>query len=374
VLSALAFAESFLAVFNATLDKSLRFKPGSIINSVVMPLSYVPAFWLALTGAGHLSLLAQAVAYSLLGIATGIGFIAFRMRDLFALRWRFSSILARRFVQFGAVSGLGNFVSGLTTQVDNFIVGTVVGTTALGYYDRAYRTSQWPGLLVNTSIGRSALFTYTHLQNDPVRLQKTVSMVFWILVSAATPIALALFIAAADLVQWLYGDRWLPAVPLLRVLLVVAVIRPLWENAGAFFVGAGRPKFVVAASTLQLLLLLVLGWPLAHLYAAQGVTFAVSVALFVTLLFTQWLINQKLRLDVLGLFVMPALAAALTAAGYLLLNRLLPVNSLDLWLRVLLKAGYAMIGYWALLALLQPRGTVERLRYIAQLVLARPSA
>jgi hypothetical protein len=33
-----------------------------------------------------------------------------------------------------------------------------------------------------------------------------------------------------------------------------------------------------------------------------------------------------------------------------------------------------MIGYWALLALLQPRGTVERLRYIAQLVLARPSA
>jgi PST family polysaccharide transporter len=163
-------------------------------------------------------------------------------------------------------------------------------------------------------------------------------------------------------------------VPLLRVLLVVAVIRPLWENAGAFFVGAGRPKFVVAASTLQLLLLLVLGWPLAHLYAAQGVTFAVSVALFVTLLFTQWLINQKLRLDVLGLFVMPALAAALTAAGYLLLNRLLPVNSLDLWLRVLLKAGYAMIGYWALLALLQPRGTVERLRYIAQLVLARPSA
>ena len=79
-----------------------------------------------------------------------------------------------------------------------------------------------------------ALYTYTNLREDKVRLQKTVDMVFWICGAVAAPVALALFIAAPDFVLLLYGERWLPSVPILQILLIVAIIRPFWKTSAPY--------------------------------------------------------------------------------------------------------------------------------------------
>ena len=53
---------------------------------------------------------------------------------------------------------------------------------------------------------RSALFTYAQLKDDAARLRKSVSMVIWLIVTMAAPIALALFLTAPDLILLVYGD------------------------------------------------------------------------------------------------------------------------------------------------------------------------
>lgn len=364
----ITLGESFFAVFVTTLEKELHFKPGSIISSVILPISYLPAFWLAWTGRGSLSLISQYVAFSLLSFAMFGVFIWRRMRWLTAMRWQFKRGVARSYLHYGILTGIATFLSNMVTQTDNFVVGTRSGVTELGYYDRGYRTAQWPNLLLNTLVMRSALFTYAQLRDDTARLRKSVSMVIWLIVSMGAPIALALALAAPDLILLLYGEKWLPAVPILRLLVIAAMLRPIWDNTFALFVGTGQPRKAIWIGALQLAIILGIGWLLGGMYGPLGVGAAVIAAYVVGLIVAQRMTAGLLQLDLVNLFAKPLLAATVVVVGYLVLTRMLPVENLPLFVRVLGKTGYAVAGYYAISFLLQPRATVERMQYVRRLL------
>ena len=373
VLLLFSFGESFLSVFQVILDKDLHFKPGSVIGSIILPLSYAPAFWLAWTGRGGWSLISQAVTFSLLSILFYAVFIVRRMGWVFRLPWRFERQRARRYVSYGTQSGIAGFIATMVSQTDNFVVGTRSGAAALGYYDRGYRTAQWPNLLLNTLLTRSALFTYAQLKDDAARLRKAVSMVIWLIVSLAAPIGLALWVTAPDLILLVYGERWLPAVPILRVLVAAAILRPLWDNVFALFVGTGRPRLAIWIGAAQLAIIFGLGWVLGGFYGPVGVGVAVIVAYVCALAAAHHYTNTLLKLDFVDLFAKPLLAAGLVIAGYALLNQLLPVQDWPLLLRTLAKGAYAVAGYYLISFMVQPRATVERAQYICTLLRRQPS-
>ena len=97
-------------------------------------------------------------------------------------------------------------------KLDNFFVGTFVGITMLGFYDRAYNTAQWPGTFCSLVLSRSVFFVYSRLQDDVDRLKKTASMVTWLVTTFSFPLGLVIFIVAPDLIVLLYGEAWLPSV------------------------------------------------------------------------------------------------------------------------------------------------------------------
>ncbi len=117
--------------------------------------------------------------------------------------------------------------STLLTQMDALLIGTFVSTEALGFYDRAYRTAQWPSLLLTSFTGRVAFFGYARLQNEARRLRQLFDTTLWVVTYLAVPIALMLFISAPDLVTLVYGETWAPAASLLRILAVYSLARPL---------------------------------------------------------------------------------------------------------------------------------------------------
>jgi PST family polysaccharide transporter len=367
-LLVVSFGESLLSVFVTSLEKELQFKPGSVISSIILPLSYLPAFWLAWTGRGSLSLIVQYVSFAVLSFSFFGVFIWQQMGWLRRLGWRFDRQLARRYLHYGALSGVASFLASMVTQSDNFVVGTRSGVTALGYYDRGYRTAQWPNLLLNTLLARSALFTYAQIKDDAVRLRKSVSMVIWLIVSTGAPIALALAVAAPDLILLAYGERWLPAVPILRLLVVAAMLRPLWDNAFALFIGAGKPRQAIWIGVLQLALVLGLGWLLTGWFGPLGAGASVVIAYVVALLMAQRVTADLLQLDLVSLFAKPALAAGAVVVGYLVLTRLLPVSEWPLLVSVIAKSVYAIVAYYLFSFLLQPRATTERIHYVRGLL------
>lgn len=366
-----AFSESFLSVVSVSLDKELRFRPGSIINSISMPLSYIPAFGFALTGRGQYSLIAQFLAYA---VVSQLGLFLYSWRNIGIIRkepWRFSLSIARSFFRYGAVTGIGNALASTTTQVDNFILGTIKGPTVLGYYDRAYRTAQWPGLLLNALIARSAFFTYSRLQNDYTRLQKTIEMVVWICATVAIPIALVLGLCAPELVPLLYGPQWAPSVPLVQVLLVASVIRPIWENYHIVFVATGRPVNTIVMASIQLVFLVGIAIPLTNWQGALGTALAAVIAMCISVAIGHWQLRAIVDVRIGSTFGIPMVAASIVVFGYALVLFVLQPAIAVSWTTVLIKATSGLLAYASLSFALQPTNTLVRISYVWRLLRQR---
>ncbi|HYN89376.1 MAG TPA: oligosaccharide flippase family protein, partial [Ardenticatenaceae bacterium] len=232
-LAVVGLANSITGTAWVLLDKELRFDRVSLVTSIAFPVSYLPAFWLAVRGGGAWSFVAQNATYALLLLA-GLWWSAWRtIPHVWALNWRFDRQVAVQLVRFGASIGSATLAASMVYQFDSFLVGQFAGMAALGFYDRAYRLAGWPHLLVGTIASRAGFYTYARLQDDRLRLEKAVTMSFWIINLLAIPLGAGIFVAAPDLVHLLYGERWLPSAPFVRLLVVYSLVRPALENLAA---------------------------------------------------------------------------------------------------------------------------------------------
>ncbi len=369
-LCGVAFVGSWTAALGIMLEADLHYKPLSIATSVAVPLSYAPAFWLAHQGLGQYSLISQNVTYQLTMIAATLLYFFYARRGVLRMRWRFKPALASQYVKFGLAAGLSQFTSSLLTQADNFILGTLTGATTLGYYDRAYRVAQWPALLLNTLLGRAATFTYAQVRDDAQRLKRSIEMVLWISAQVAAPIALMLFISAPDLVQLLFGAQWLPAVAPLRILLLAALIRALWENSWAIFIGTGQPRRIIEISLFQLAILGIAGTALSAALSATGMAIAVVIMFTAGVMAAYHVLRRSLSLQIREALSGPLIASVPTLAGYLLLVRLVG-SAHPLWFSVVWKASWGLAGFALFSLLVQPRQFTARIGYTWRLLRGR---
>lgn len=363
-LAAAAMAQSFASIATTFLEKELRFGSTSLVQSVVFPLSYVPALFLAARGGGVWSLVAQNIVYAVL-LLIGVWWYAWRLLPgIWRVRWRFSRLVAKRFLRYGIIVGLGLLAGMLLTTLDNFMIGTIAGVAILGFYDRAYRITEWPNKLFNSLVTRTTFYTYARIQSDRARLQKTMNMVLWMIMLLALPLALAVFITAPDLIAFLYGPQWLPSTPYLRALALVAILRPLWENAGALFNAIGKPQLTTRLIFIQVLVLLATGIPLTLRWGAIGTCVAVGAAFLWGIVLMYRHAIRELQINLLSEVGIPVMIGLLTVLGYILLNRAIEVSLVALPVRLVLKAVYAVAVYYLLTFLLRPRVTRERMQYV----------
>jgi len=369
VLALAAFLESIAGMGGMLLDKEMHFGQTSLIQSLAFPISYLPAFWLATHGGNVWSLVAQTITYNMFLLA-GMWWIAHhQLPHIWQMRWLFSPSLACHFFRFGITVGITSLAALLVSQFDNFLVGTLIGLTALGFYDRAYRMSQWPALLLNAIISRAAFITYAKLQDDPARLQKTVAMVLWIIMVLALPLALVIFITAPDLLSLLYGDRWLPAALLLRLLMIASVAKPLWENAGTLLIAIGKPRSLAMFTFVQALILAAIGLPLTIFWQAPGTCVAVGLAYIIGVVLTHRALSREIARESGKMLLPSALASILTVLGYLALNRLSSLNDLGIALRLAIKSAYTLTAFFGFTFITQPDSTRERVRYVWELAM-----
>jgi O-antigen/teichoic acid export membrane protein len=131
------------------LEKELQLSRLTMSALVATIISYGLGIILALAGAGLWSLLVMSLVNAILIMAGTYLVCRWRLPAVFHLRWRFTHAMAKRLVKQGLPGGLANLgIVNIVNQYDNFLIGTLVSTTTLGYYDRAYRLSQWPNVMI----------------------------------------------------------------------------------------------------------------------------------------------------------------------------------------------------------------------------------
>lgn len=351
----------------AALEKELVFARSTVVVTGALLLSYAGAIALALAGFTYGALVGQAVLNALFG---SVGFWG-AFRPLAPRAWsnfRFDRAIASWMLRFGAVMSVGAIATALLLQFDNFLVGTLVSTAALGYYALAYKMAQWPTGLVTHIVSRTALPTYAKLQDDPPRLSKSFGMTLWLILTLATPLALAIFVSAPDLIVLLYGEKWLPSAALLRFLIVYSVLRPLLDDAGALFTAIGQPRRITLVLGAQAVILIVAATPLTLALGTSGTAIGVGIAFACGIVLAYHLVARAIPLDLARLFL-PALVAALgSTALYLALARGIDLNVLPLLVRVMVKSGFVVGAFLTIALLTERHALIDRVGYIWRLL------
>lgn len=226
-----------------------------------------------------------------------------------------------------AVLGFGGYVMGSTllaqvvANLDYFVVGRYLGTTALGHYTLAFQLAIIPiqrfcGLLRKVGFPSLALIQTEHLR---------VSRAFARLLRTATALVAPLGVLLAMIAPWLigfaYGAEWAPAVRPLQILAIASMF-VVFDNAEVVFRAIGRPGWDL---TLELAKAAVFG----ALIAAGGLRFGlvgVAASLLIALagigvaklLAVRWLVRDRDGRLTLPLVYTMGLAgcAAMGAAGW----------------------------------------------------------
>ena len=180
--------------------------------------------------------------------------------------------------------GFGKWILGssilvfLITQGDDIFVGKLLGVTALGFYQLAYKVSNMPATEITHVISQVTFPAYSKLQGDIPKLRDTYLMVLQLTTFLSFPIAGLIFVLAPDFTIIFLGEKWMPMVPAMMVLVFAGLVRSISATTGPMFQAVGKPKIITKWQPVRLFVLVVLIYPFTIQWGIWGTALSVLLS------------------------------------------------------------------------------------------------
>ena len=223
----------------AVLRKSLRYRTLAILDVVSLLANVSVALSLAIAGAGFWALLLGTMAAN---VALTIGvWVVSDFRPAFS----FQLAHLRSVAGFSLNLSGYRFINFFAAQGDRFIVGTFISTEALGFYSQANRLVRYP-LDTATFVYRRVLVpAMSKDQDNDAKVRMAFLRSTGVIAVAVVPFTLTAAVLAEPLILALPGEKWLPAVPLIRLLAVVGLFTTVTGQTGVIFHIKGRTDLLL---------------------------------------------------------------------------------------------------------------------------------
>jgi O-antigen/teichoic acid export membrane protein len=172
-------------------------------------------------------------------------------------RLRFDVGRLRELLSFGLVT-MGTRIAWLSsTKLFTVLVGYFLGVTAVGYLNVAQRVVDTMHDMLAGAIYNLALPTFARRQDDRRSLARAYRAATELSGLLIAPIFGGIAICAGPILVLFAGEQWLPAVPVIQVLAIGALIEIPFLLADAAITGVGRPGYMFAISLISLGFILV---------------------------------------------------------------------------------------------------------------------
>ncbi len=286
-----------------------------------------------------------------------VGLYAFRPIWRPRLAWHPPTV--RYFLTFGLPNMAATLIENALQRVDDLFVRYRLGVTQMGFYSRAYTFAGYPRNVLSAPVALVAGGAFAELAHNRDQLSKAFFRTVALLVRGGFLLAGWLVLIAPEFVLLLLGEKWLPMVPIFRLLAIFAMLDPLRDVLSQVFIAVGQPRQLALYRLIQLGVLLVGLAVLGTIWGTVGVALAVDLMLLVGIALLMAAVRPWVDFSPLRLFALPALALAVAlGVSHALLLWLAPAN---LWLSAALKS-LLFVGIFGALLLAGER------RELAQMV------
>ena len=254
---------SFQVIPSARLERHLSFEKLAVVEVAMSFAFYATAVTLAWRGVGPLSFAVALLARSLTGA------ILVNRVSPWRIRFHWGWECARLHLKFGIPYQGIAFVSLLTSSFTPFFIGFLLGAGSVGYINWAQMVAGYP-VIVLMVMQRVYLPAFSRLQLQRNALSQFVEQVVRVTNALAAPVAVLTLVCIDPLTRFIFGQKWLPALPVFYLLwttnLFVPTATPLFALLNAL--GHSRKAFMFAS--MIMLGTWILGAPLLVAFGTIG--------------------------------------------------------------------------------------------------------
>lgn len=260
--------------FKGFIQRELQLLKLGLIELSAVTLATFTSIGMVLQGFGAWSLVAF---YLIPLLATALGYIA--LAPIYPARAWPSKAAFKKLFSFG-----GNvFGSKITDRIrdhgDDFIIGSILGAGALGFYTLAYRLVRSFHQVAVSSLMPAVLPSFAKLKKDGRSLKAAFEFAFRNLLRLAIPFYLILGILAPQIIELVFGSQWLGAVSVFRWIIPFGLLFPLFSLGAQFRYGQGEPGKAFQAQGLALIIFVITMPIFSWLYGLTGAALSIDLTL-----------------------------------------------------------------------------------------------
>lgn len=239
------------------------------------------------------------IAASSIVLITGIFFLLF-LRNIWALAlyavinsffqfcisyiiypWRirigFSKTILKYVISFGGAVIVINILNYAFSNIDRATVGKLIGIEQLGFYARGNFLALIPATYIASTLAPIFLPAFKKIADDPTRLRKAFLKVLGIYILLFGFASFILFVFSRTFVLIIYGEKWLPVLPVFRILLIFGIFKGVVTICPPVFFLKGRPWFGTLSTFISVAIFGLLCIPMTKAYQTTGTAWAVVI-------------------------------------------------------------------------------------------------
>lgn len=263
LISLVAFIRGFVNPSVVTFQKNLKFNKEFQFRSALFLIEAAVTVASAFITRSAASFVYGHLASSICEVAYSLVFIKPRPRFSFIPK-KLRLILHRG--KWLTAAGIFDY---LYHNLDNIVIGRLLGVAPLGLYDTSYKISSLPITEVSEVFSKVTFPIYVQIGNDRHRLARAFIKSTIAQSVLVIPFGLFLFFFP-QIIVILLGSKWAPAVPTLRLLSVYGVIRSISGSSSALFLAMHKANFVTYVTLASIVGLGITIIPFVTLWGISG--------------------------------------------------------------------------------------------------------
>ena len=236
---------AFTITQSVKLNRSLNFKTQFKILLPSLLISAIAGISSAYYGLGVWSLVIKELV-----------FVTFSSAQLWLYsRWKpmwvFDKKSFRNHFHYGYKLVITDVISQFFNDSNKAIIGKFFSPAQLGFFTRAQSMQDLPNQIVFNTINRVLFPMLSKVQDSDIRLRDLYRQVIKIISFLVTPFLTLLYLVAKPLFIFLLTEKWLPAVPYFKILIIAGMIAPLQPYLLNICKVKGRSDMVLRLSLVE---------------------------------------------------------------------------------------------------------------------------
>ena len=263
---------SLNTVPSALIMKEKRFWNSGLRMIVACVVAGAIAIWMAVHGFSYYAIIFQNLLFSLITFVWNF--------STSGLRFRFRPKLAsfNKVRSFSSYQFLFSFLRYLAGNADALLIGKVMGSDALAYYDKGHKLMMYPVQnLTNYVVNPILVPVLSEHQEDRTYIYQAYQKVVSVLSYMGVLISVVFFWASRECVLLFFGGQWEAAVPVFHLLSLSVWPQLVASSASAIYQSTGDTRRMFRSGLVYFITMIVL--ILASIFSGSLMTVAVCVVL-----------------------------------------------------------------------------------------------